>query len=352
MSLRDRIKRMIEADGPMPVSLYMQLCLHDPQQGYYATRPGLGRDFITAPEISQIFGELIGLWVVHEWQAIGRPSRFTLAEPGAGRATMMQDALRAMSLTSDGRDCLSAINLHLVEPSDHLRPMQAGRLADYQPQFVSHIDALPHQPTIIISNEFLDCLPARQFVRGEKGDWHERKVGLADGELVMGVDREAAVEPPSSLPELDTMEYQPGLGTYALSIAALVETDVPVRALAIDYGLDGLPPDDSLRAFRNGEQIDPLALPGESDLTVDVDFAELRRQGEAAGLHVHGTMAQGQFLLALGAEARMQQLVKANPEKAAEIYDAAARLIDPAQLGVRFKAMCLSSEGLPTPAGF
>ena len=127
----------------MPVSLYMQTCLHDPKEGYYATRPGLGEDFTTAPEISQIFGELIGLWVVHEWIGLGRPAPFSLIEPGPGRATLMVDALRAMAQNSDGRACLEAMELYLIEASPALRKIQTERLAEHTPKYLSVLDELP-----------------------------------------------------------------------------------------------------------------------------------------------------------------------------------------------------------------
>lgn len=351
MTLRERIIRMIEMSGPIPVSVYMQICLHDTAQGYYATRPGLGRDFTTAPEISQIFGELIGLWVVHEWQAMGRPHPFLLVEPGAGRATMMSDALRAMEMTPEGKACLKAMQLYLIEPSHALRMVQIDKLSQYVPQFLVHLDDLPEMPAILISNEFLDCLPARQFVNRGNDTWVERQVGF-DGDLCFGLTS-GSITPPVTPPEHHKcIEFQPGLETFALSLAAHIEKRQKMRALVIDYGPEGLPPEDTLRAFIDGKQVPPLAYPGESDLTVDVDFAELKRQGKKAGLDVHGSVQQGHFLLALGAEARMQQLVKDNPDRADDIYARAARLIDPAEMGARFKAMCLSSPGLPKPAGF
>lgn len=352
MTLLDRLKNMIETDGPLPVSTYMQICLHDPKHGYYATRPGLGRDFTTAPEISQIFGELIGLWIVHEWEAMWRPHPFVLVEPGAGRATMMADALRAMEMTPQGRACLKASQLYLIEPSPALRVTQVEKLSQYAPQFLTHLDDLPDLPAILISNEFLDCLPARQFANRGKDKWVERKVGYAEGELIFGLDG-GAVTLPIPVPDGQTnVEFQPGLETFALSLAAHIEKGQKLRALVVDYGPESLPPEDSLRAFQNGRQVPPLAYPGESDLTVDVDFAELKRQGLKAGLKVHGSVEQGQFLLALGAEARMQQLVRDNPDHADDIYERAARLIDPGQMGARFRVMCFSSGGLPPPAGF
>lgn len=336
----------------MSVSMFMQTCLHDPRDGYYATRPGIGRDFLTAPEISQIFGELIGLWVVHEWESMWRPHPFTLVEPGAGNATMMLDALRAMEKTAAGRACLKSMQLYLIEPSLSLRAEQGRKLADYVPQFVTALDGLPDQAAILISNEFLDCLPARQFVKDDKGKWLERRVGAEGHVLYWGVDSEVAGRMPSVPTDQDSFEYQTGLETFVLSLAEHMNEGHKMRALVIDYGTNDKPPTDTLRAYSKGKQVDPLESPGECDLTVDVDFIELKRQALNARLDVHGATTQSEFLLALGAEARMQQLVKDNPDKADEIYQRAKRLVDPEDMGTRFKVMCISSKGLPAPAGF
>lgn len=352
MTLKERLVRIIEADGPLPVSLFMQTCLHDPKHGYYATRPGLGRDFTTAPETSQIFGELIGLWIVHEWEAMWRPHPFILVEPGAGRATMMADALRAMEMTAAGRACLKSMQLYLVEPSPAMRAEQAQKLANYAPQFAVHLDDLPDFPMILVANEFLDCLPARQFVLSEDGDWHERRIGEMNGELVWGTDSETGVELKNVPEGAKEIEIQAGLESFALSLAAHVDKGQKLRALVIDYGPDDTSPRDTLRAYQDGRQVDPLQNPGMADLTVDVDFTALKREGLNAGLVVHGTVRQGPFLMALGAEARMQQLVKDNPDMADDIFARAAKLIDPAQMGERFKVMCFSSKGLTSPAGF
>lgn len=353
MPLKDRLVRMIDTDGPMPVSLFMQICLHDPQEGYYATRPGVGRDFTTAPETSQIFGELIGLWIVNEWESMWRPHPFLLVEPGAGRATMMADALRAMEMTSAGRACLKSMQLHLIEPSPALRGQQYERLLQYTPQFVTLLDDLPDMPAILVANEFLDCLPARQYLRSKRdGKWHERRVGAMNGQLIWGKATEVGVNLDNIPDDINEIEIQTGLESFALSLAAHVQRGNKLRALAIDYGPDDLPPGDTLRAYQEGRQVDPLEHPGAADMTVDVDFTEVHRQALKAGLSVHGPVQQGPFLLALGAEARMQQLVQENPDKADEIYARAAKLIDPAQMGSRFKAICISSKGLGVPAGF
>ena len=349
MSLRQRLAALIAADGPLPVSAYMTLCLHDRQHGYYATRPGLGRDFITAPETSQVFGELLGLWAGHEWQAMGAPDGLQLAELGPGRGTLMADALRAGTQVPGFAE---AAALTLIEASPALRTVQGERLGAYRPRFGNDIAAIPAGPAVILANEYLDCLPARQFVRDGAG-WRERVVGLdPKGELSFGLatdrapDGEVAVEGPGA-----TCEVQPALDVLVDQLAMRAEAGAPLRALFIDYGPAGHAPGDTLRAFREGVQVDPLAAPGESDLTVDVDFSRLARLARAAGLSVHGPVEQGAFLLALGAEARLNQLAKASPERAGALYDGVRKLVDPAEMGARFKVICLSSPGLPVPAG-
>ncbi|MEL6663618.1 MAG: SAM-dependent methyltransferase [Pseudomonadota bacterium] len=344
-TLADRLKALIVADGPLPVSTFMQLCLHDPQHGYYATRPGLGEDFRTAPETSQVFGELLGIWAALEWRAMGAPSRFNLVELGPGRGTLMADALRA---TRPVQGFQEAANIVLVEASPALREAQTDRLS---PHGVAHVDALndvPDGPSIILANEFLDCLPARQFVRDGEA-WRERVIGLSEtGDLVFGL---AADRSPPGEAQLsgDAVEVQPGL---ALIVDALAEREAPFRALFIDYGPADGAPGDTLRAFKAGAQVDPLAAPGECDLTVDVDFSRLARHARAAGLGVAGPMPQGPFLGTLGIEARMRQLIQQNPDAASEIHRGVADLVEPDKMGLRFKAICLSSPDLPPPAGF
>lgn len=345
MTLTRRLKSLIEAEGPLPVSTFMQLCLHDPQFGYYATRPGLGRDFRTAPETSQVFGELLGLWAALEWRVMGAAARFNLVEAGPGRGTLMADALRATRPVAGFHE---AAGIVLVEASAALREVQTHRLA---PHAVAHVDTLadvPDGPVIILANEFLDCFPARQFVRDGEA-WRERVVGLGEaGDLVFGLaaDRRPQGEEQTSG---DAVEVQPGL---SLIVDALSERTAPFRALFIDYGPAGAAPGDTLRAFRNGEQVDPLAAPGECDLTVDVDFSRLARLAHAAGLAVAGPTPQGMFLGTLGVEARMHRLIAQNPTRASDIHRAVAELVEPDKMGLRFKAMCLSSPGLPPPAGF
>jgi len=352
MSLKDRLIRQIRMDGPMPVSAYMQTCLHDPKDGYYANGAGLGRDFITAPETSQMFGELLGLWMVQQWLALGRPAAFNLVEIGGGRGTLMADALRVAApiLPPD------SLHLHLVEASPALREQQSEALRNWSPEFIDGVHHMPNGPLILLANEFLDCLPARQFVR-EGEVWRERVVGLGEnGDLAFGIDRsdlraEAAADmPPVSLS--GETELQPGLDGLIETLSARAENRDQFHALFIDYGPDNHAPTDTLRAYKNGEQVDPLACPGEADLTVDVDFGRLAKLAKTAGLSVSGPVTQGEFLGKLGLQERLDTLIKANPDDAEALFSGAQKLVDPAGMGRRFKVICLSSNGLPTPAGF
>ncbi|MEQ8299800.1 MAG: SAM-dependent methyltransferase [Hyphomonas sp.] len=351
MTLKERLIRLIETGGPIPVSTYMQLALHDRQDGYYATRPGLGTDFITAPETSQVFGELLGLWAVHEWRAMGEPDTFCLVEIGPGRGVLMQDALR-MAFVAGGKPFADAMQLVLIETSPALRDVQLERLAIYEPQFAEQLSELPDLPTIILANEYLDCLPARQF-RRDGEEWRECVVGLdADGALAFGLAADGRTAPEGTATMAACVEVQTGLDILIAELATRAGKGTPFHALFIDYGPSDAAPGDSLRAFRTGEQVSPLHAPGETDLTVDVDFGRLKRLATGLGLAVHGPTPQGMFLLGLGAQARLNQLVKANEEDADAIFNAAQRLIDPKDMGERFKVICLSSQSLPTPAGF
>lgn len=348
MTLEERLIRLIETDGPIPLSAYMQIALHDPTDGYYAVRPGLGRDFTTAPETSQIFGELIGLWIVHEWRAMGEPSPFHLVEIGPGRALLLHDALK-MAALAGGQAFLDALQLTLIEPSPALRLVQAERLQRFAPHFVSQLSSVPAGPMLLVANEYLDCLPVRQFHRD--GDrWRECVVGLsAERSLVLGLAADEPRPPMGTALAGKVVEVQSGLD---LIIADLATRAAPFRALFIDYGPADRAPADTLRAYREGRQVSPLEAPGLCDLTADVDFGRFARLAAAANLNVSGPTPQGMFLLGLGAQARLNQLIKANPDEAEAIYTAAQRLIDPKEMGERFKAICLSSPGLPKPAGF
>jgi len=345
MSLAEKLRAQIAQNGPMRIDEFMAACLYDPVYGYYATRPALGgdnSDFITAPEGSQMFGELMGLWCAHEWTQIGQPAPFDLIELGPGRGVLMEDARRASLIV---REFYDAARVHFVETSGPLRLEQAKRVPGAT--WHARIEDVPHGPSLIIANEFLDCLPIRQFVR-QRGEWRERLLGLHGDSLAFGLS--GAIAAPAGAPDRDDIwEIAPGLAAFIDIVAARLKA-APGRALFIDYGGNGF--GDTLQAMQVHRHLDPLACPGEADLTAHVDFSAAARLAEAAGLAVHGSIGQGAFLRALGVEERAQALASARPDRADRIWRELDRLTSRDQMGVLFQAICLSSPNLPPPAGF
>jgi SAM-dependent MidA family methyltransferase len=347
VSLRERLVEHIRDNGPMTVADYMAACLYDPEDGYYATRPAIGgasADFLTAPEASQMFGELIGLWCAHEWEALGKPA-FNLIELGPGRGVMMQDMLRATSRINGFHE---AASITLVETSPPLRDEQAQRVATAEWAF--RLEDAPPGPSLVIGNEFLDCLPIRQFIRGEDG-WHEKLVGLdeADG-LTFGLS--AALPAPESEDEVGAVrEIAPALESVVYEIERRLH-EAPGRVLFIDYGYVRPGGADTLQALKRHKKVDPLETPGEADLTAHVDFARLAQLAADAGLAIAGPITQAQFLRGLGVEMRADALARANPQHAQRLQRELHRLTHPDEMGALFKVLCLSSPNLPPPAGF
>lgn len=346
MSLKDRLIEHIRENGPMTVSEYMAACLHDPEDGYYATRPaigGAGADFLTAPEASQMFGELVGLWCAHEWDALGKPA-FNLIELGPGRGVLMQDALRATQRLPGFHD---AANVVLVESSAPLRDAQAERVANAE--WAVRLEDAPPGPSLIIANEFLDCLPIRQFYRDEDG-WREKLVGISEAnQLTFGLS--AALPGPESDDEIGAVrEIAPGLDSLIYEIERRLH-EAPGRVLFIDYGYAAPEGADTLQALKQHKKVDPLQEPGGADLTAHVDFARLARLAADAGLDVYGPVSQGQFLRALGIEVRAKTLSDANPTHAQRLAREVRRLTHGEEMGALFKVLCLSSPNLPPPAG-
>jgi SAM-dependent MidA family methyltransferase len=349
MSLRDRLKAEIAASGPISVADYMSRCLHDPAFGYYATRPALGEDgdFITAPLVSQMFGELIGLWAVETWRRLGAPAQVLLVEAGPGDGTLMTDALRAAKLAPD---FLAAAELWLVETSTPLIERQKTALANapLAPRWIGRLSDLPDDaPIILIANELLDCLPARQLVR-TAGGWAERQVGLdANGELAFGLapifDRPVASgEPIGAVVEISAAQQALGAelgGMIARQGGA---------ALLIDYGRSEVGYGDTLQGLKRHEKVDPLAGPGQADLTVHADFPAVLAEAAAAGAAT-AIATQGAFLSRLGVEQRAAALAKARPDQAPRIARQLDRLIGDHQMGLLFKAACIHSAGLIAP---
>jgi len=356
-ALTEHLARRIRDSGPLGIDEYMEAALTHPQHGYYTTRDPLGArgDFVTAPEVSQVFGELIGLWCADNWTRMGRPDRVILAELGPGRGTLMADMLRALRVAPDFR---RALRLHLVETSPVLRARQAAALAAAEPCWHDSIATLPAGPLLLVANEFLDALPIRQFVRAGDG-WHERRVALGgDGALTFALDaargRNATAIPPAlrGAAPGSLCEVRPA----AQSLATLLGTRIAAEggvALVIDYGHFPSACGDTLQAVRGHRRHDLLADPGEADLTAHVDFAAFASAATAAGARAWGPVAQGAFLAALGLAERAGALLRhVTPAQAAAIAAACRRLIEPEEMGTLFKALALAHRALPAPAGF
>jgi NADH dehydrogenase [ubiquinone] 1 alpha subcomplex assembly factor 7 len=358
-SLAARLKDRIAREGFLSIAEYMEACLSDARAGYYSSRQPIGAagDFTTAPEISQIFGELLGAWAVAVWQSMGSPKEAVIAELGPGRGTLMADALRAWRSVPD---FLGSISVALVETSGALREMQKKTLRGSPAEIVwcERIEDVPLQPLILIANEFLDALPIRQFVR-RGHDWRERGVTLdrngafafTEGKAVPHEELpHAGAEPPAE--DGDIIEVRPAVSSLVLALASRAR-QAPLAALFIDYGHVETACGDTLQAVQRHRFTDPLALPGTADLTAHVDFAELRRLSETLGLAVYGPLPQAEFLLKLGlAERRNRLSERASPEQREAIASGAARLVDPRQMGMLFKTIALTSEGLPPPPPF
>ncbi len=349
--LGELIDTQIRANGPISVATYMALCLTHPRLGYYGAADPFGEagDFITAPEISQMFGELIGFFCVNLWQQMGEPRSFTLLELGPGRGTLMQDALRAASRAPGFTD---ALHLQLFESNVALRAQQQERLGQYHPYWAGEIDAVSDDPLIVVANEFFDALPIRQFVRAEDG-WHERLVGLRDGRRAFGLS-------PVALPEETMPEAVRKAGPGSVYEAGLAAQDVMQRLgrriaaqrgalLAIDYGYARTQPGETLQAVARHAYADPLDLPGEADISAHVDFEALGAAARAVGLLTAPLATQDYFLRHLGIETRAEMLARANPQHAEGIRAALGRLTGKEAMGELFKAFCAHSPGIEPP---
>jgi len=355
MSLKTRLAREIALTGPLTVADYVTRCLHDPRGGYYATRPALGEggDFITAPLVSQMFGELIGLWAAGVWMRLGSPDRVRLVEVGPGDGTLMADALRALRVAPG---FLQAAELVLIEPSAPLRAEQARRLADSDlpPRWVSRLEAIERDaPVILIANEVLDCLPARQFVRTE-GGWAERKVGVTDdGALTFGLMPITGgfVRPAFEMRPGEVLEISEQQAAFGRDLGELIAA-AGGAALLIDYGRARPQPGDTLQALRRHRKVDPLEDPGEADLTQWADFPTVLEAAVRTGADVTGCVGQGDFLRRLGVEQRAERLSAARPEAAPVIARQLERLTADDQMGSLFKAAAVFSPRSLALPGF
>ena len=354
--LAARLKELIRASGPIAVSDYMSRCLWDDRHGYYATRTaiGAGGDFITAAEISQVFGEIVGLWAGVVWQQVlGGPPSVTLAEYGPGRGTMMRDMMRAARVVPG---FASAAAIHLVELSPALEATQRATLAEFNSHIAWGRNLVGFKtPAIIVANEFLDAWPLDQWVKTEDG-WRQRGVGIDP----LGNLSFCTLDVTDATGKLDLANPGVTPGTIvetqhperlAEAFQTLARTG-PVAALLIDYGYATPSAGDTLQAVRGHTYEPPLASPGEADLSAHVSFFELATALHGCGLEIDGPVTQAEFLGSLGVIERASRLMHANPERAGEIEAGLARLIAPNGMGTRFKAIGVRSKGLPPLPGF
>ncbi|NBN76908.1 class I SAM-dependent methyltransferase [Microvirga tunisiensis] len=368
--LKARLEDRIRLTGPMSVADYMTACLADPQDGYYTTSPepfGRDGDFITAPEVSQMFGELIGGWVLATWIAMGTPDPVHLVELGPGRGTLMADLLRTARLRPA---FLAAVRVHLVEVSPRLRARQADTLAPLiaplsgtltgsgmaAVTWHDRLAEVPAGPTILIANEFFDALPIRQYQKTPAG-WRERVVGLdATGALTFGVGGAALAEDVVPTGARDAapgaiLEVSPASLAVAQELAGRLVSDGGA-ALLIDYGHLRSAPGDTLQALSRHAFADPLAEPGKADLTAHVDFEALARAATHAGAEALAPLTQGEFLLRLGLLERAGQLGAGKDAATQErLRGEVERLAAPDQMGELFKVLALAAPGL-VPPGF
>jgi SAM-dependent MidA family methyltransferase len=356
--LLSEIRKLIKSSGPMPVWRYMQLCLMHPQHGYYVSRDPLGRegDFTTAPEVSQMFGELLGLWAASVWRAIGQPPLLRLIELGPGRGTMMADALRALRVLPP---LYQSLTIHMVEVNPVLRDKQRLTLSGVR-NITWHdtIDDIVDGPAVIFANEFFDVLPIHQMVKQETG-WHERVVELDKNEtLVFSAAPEPTPRFEVTLPPLvraapvgAVFEWRPD--AEIMKVAKRVR-DQDGAAVIIDYGHMRSDAGDTFQAIARHSFTDPLKNPGQADVTAHVDFQALSRAAEDLGARVHGPVTQGDFLKRLGIESRAATLMaKADHEVSADISAALKRLTDSGRggMGSMFKVLGISQPDLISLAG-
>lgn len=391
--LAEKLIEHIRNFGPMTVTQYMTACLYDPEHGYYRREPAIGAeaDFITAPEISQCFGELLGLWAAVVWQQLGSPAPFRLIEYGPGRGTLMADALRAASGVAGFRE---AARIVLHETNETLRAVQAETLrpfgchivwagraddaADVAPDGGTSESDLSTLPAIVLANEFLDTYPITQLVHTDAAPadvgsmWRMRLVDIDAQDRLIFREGDAPVPVPQHLRSAaskadagDILEVCPSRQAHLLDFlttgdgaddeddAQLDAFQAPPRvALYIDYGQTDSALGDTLQAVRRHAFEHPLTSPGEADLTCQVDFAEFAQQAVDCELTVDGPTTQAEFFGALGILQRASKLMTANPSRASVIEAGVLRIMAPTGMGTRFKVVAVRSPGTETPPGF
>lgn len=357
--LETKLKRLISNNGPITLAQYMGECLSHPKHGYYMNKDpfGEGGDFTTAPEISQMFGEMIGMWIANTWQAMSSPSPIKLIELGPGRGTLMADILRVLNIVPELKSNLS---VHMVEMSPTLIETQKKSLAsEAQTKITWHknLSEIADGCSFIIANEFFDALPVHQFEKTDKG-WNERVLGLTDGKLTPAL---APASPALFMTdEVKRNAANTGdiLEASAISISIMAEISRRIKesggaSLIIDYGYKKTSYGDSIQAMKSHKYCPIFETPGHADITAHVNFATLSQCAEECGLDVFGTAEQGAFLKQLGIEMRAEKLsTSATPQQKQDIASAIKRLIDDKEMGTLFKVIAVQNKNLPKPIGF
>lgn len=342
--LQTRISKHIRSSGPLPLAEYMHWCMADPKDGYYANQTAIGAkgDFITAPEISQMFGEMLGIWAVETWELLGRPSRFNLVELGPGKGSLMQDLLRIGNAVPD---FLKATEIQMIETSEKLIETQKQNLSEYKNiSWHQSIQDIPDQPTLIIANEFLDVLPIRQYIK--TGDeWREHAISVDENDNLVwtlgagilnleNLPENAASEPEGAIFEISTIRE-----AFIANTSDLLRQNKGA-ALFIDYGHGKTACGDTVQAMRAHGFTDILKEPGLADLTSHVDFGALTQIAKSAGMNVSPLAKQGEFLLAKGLIERAGQLGhNCSPEIQEQLTQQAERLALPEEMGDLFKIL-------------
>lgn len=356
MNLTDLIRTRIEDAGPISIAEYMELCLGHPEFGYYKRQRvfGAGGDFITSPEISQVFGELIGVWCVEAWQQLGQEN-IALVELGPGRGTLMSDLLRATRTIAGFHD---ALTIHMVETSPMLANLQYMELRNQHPriEWLDHIGQLPlHKPLVVIGNEFFDALPIKQHVKTEAG-MCERRVGWDEEAQAFAF----TLSPPglslaksaTIIPDGTVIESSPVSREIMRDLARRIHTQNGA-ALLIDYGYLGDAHQDTLQAVKSHGFHPILSDPGEADITAHVDFSTLMNIAHAEQVAVHGLTTQGRFLASMGVEIRLEALLKrAESDQRDSLISGVTRLISPQAMGELFRVMAITSKQDYIPSGF
>ena len=356
-TLHDVIVRHIRDHGPMTISTFMAMALGHPQFGYYMHRDPFGRagDFITAPEISQLFGEMIGVWLADLWLRMDRPNPFLLVEAGPGRGTLMADIMRA-TVRVDGFH--AAARIHLVETSPNLKIVQSENLNGFAPRWHDSIDTIPDDaPILFVANEFLDALPIHQLVHTDAG-WAERMIGVNDdGDLIFGLapaDASLVTCVPAGLKN-DTgniFEVAPARTGFTQLLSERIAHQGGA-ALFIDYGHARPGMGDTLQAMKNHKFVNLFDDPGAADVTSHVDFSAIASAATAHNVHATAIVEQWQFLELMGIRLRADKLMaSANGAQADTIRSGLERLIAPDQMGGLFKVVALYNHQTPIPSGF